>query len=175
MRIRRLAATALLWAAAAASATAQAQTRPCLNENEAEALFQVLLPDLVTEMGRVCAALPPSAFLRRSNPAFAARLQSGVAPALPAARSGIAKLLGPQMQGIAESQFVIPALKVLIVPVAAQQIQPNDCPKLDRIVANLAPLPPRNLAAVFVALAQLSADREKGGPKLPLCPMGRSR
>ncbi|QDX25403.1 hypothetical protein FPZ54_04760 [Sphingomonas suaedae] len=175
MPIRRLAATALLWAGVAASTTAQAQTRPCLTDGEAEALFQVLLPDMVSEMGRVCATLPPSAFLRRPNPAFAARLQSGVTPALPAARSGIAKLLGPQMQGLAESQFVIPALKVLIVPVAAQQIEANDCPKLDKIVANLAPLPPRNLAGVFVGLAQLNADRQKSGPRLPLCPMPRPK
>lgn len=172
MAFRHLVATALLWTATAASAV-QAQPRPCLNEAEAEALFQVLLPDMVAEMGRVCASLPPSAFLRRPNPAFAARLQSGVAPALPAARSGIAKLLGPDMQAIAGSMFVLPALKVMVVPLAGQMIEPNDCPKLDRIVANLAPLPPKNLAGVFVALAQLDADRRKTGQRLPLCPMAR--
>ncbi len=174
MRIRRLAATALLWTGLAAS-TAHAQQRPCLTDGEAEALFQVLLPDMVAEMGRVCTALPASAFLRRPKPAFAARLQSGVAPALPAARSGIAKLLGPDMQAIAGSMFVLPAIKVIIVPLAGQMIEPADCPKLDKIVANLAPLPPKNLAGVFVGMAQLDADRRKNGPKLPLCPMARPK
>ena len=100
---------------------------------------------------------------------------AGVAPALPAARSGIAKLLGPDMQAIAGSMFVLPAIKVIVVPLAGQMIEPADCPKLDKIVSNLAPLPPKNLAGVFVGMAQLDADRRKSGPKLPLCPMARPK
>ncbi len=174
MRIRPLAA-AILWAGVTASTTASAQTRPCINEAEAEALFQVMLPDMIREMGRVCAALPPRAFLRRPPAAFTARINAGVAPAMPAAQAGIRKLLGPDGQFIADSQFAIPAVRAIFAPAIAQQVKPADCPGLDKIVTNLAPLPPRNLAAVFAALLQLSQNDEKRGPRLPLCPMARPR
>lgn len=173
MRITRLAATALLWAGLAASTAASAQSaRPCLTDSEAEALFQVMLPDVMRELGRVC---PQQRFLRQPSAAFMARINAGVAPAMPAAQGGIRKLLGPEGQFIAESQLAIPAVRSIVVPAIAQQIQPADCPGLDKIVANLAPLPPRNLAAVFAALLQLSQNDEKRAPRLPICPMARPR
>ncbi len=167
----------LLGIAVTLSATAHAQqpARPCISEAEGEALFQVMLPDVIREMGRICAALPPRSFLRQPGAAFMARINAGVAPAMPAAQGGIRKLLGPQGAALADSQFAIPMARAVFVPLAAQAIKPADCPGLDRIVSNLAPLPPRNLAAVFVALAQLSRNDEKRGPRLPICPMGRSR
>lgn len=175
MRIRRFAAMALLWSGLAASA-AHAQPRPCLTQNEAEALFQVFLPDVIREMGRVCApVLPSGAFLRQPDAGFMARVNAGVAPAMPGAQSGIRKLLGPAGEAIADSQFAIPAARTILVPVIAQQIQAADCPGLDRIVANLSPLPARNLAAVFSSLLQLSQNDENRAPRLPICPMGRPR
>ena len=167
-----LAVAALLFASAA---QAQQAARPCITEAEGEALFQVMLPEVIREMGRVCVALPPRSFLRQPGAAFMARINAGVAPALPAAQGGIRKLLGPQGAALADSQFAIPMVRAVFVPLAAQAIKPADCPGLDKIVGNLAPLPPRNLAAVFVALAQLSQNDEKRGPRLPICPMGRPR
>jgi hypothetical protein len=170
-------AAAALWFGLAASTAASAQqaARPCITEAEGEALFQVMLPDVIREMGRVCAALPPRSFLRQPSAAFMARINAGITPAMPAAQGGIRKLLGPQGGAFAESQFAIPMVRAIFVPLAAQEIKPADCPGLDKIVTNLAPLPPRNLAAVFVALAQLSQNDEKRGPRLPICPMARTR
>lgn len=165
----------LMLAALAASPIAYAQQRPCITEAEGEALFQVMLPDVIREMGRVCAALPPRSFLRQPPPAFMTRINAGVAPAMPAAQGGIRKLLGPQGAALAESRFAVPTVRAIFVPLAAQEIKPADCPGLDKIVSNLAPLPPRNLAAVFVALAQLSQNDEKRGPRLPICPMAGTR
>jgi hypothetical protein len=161
--------------ALSSAAHAQQAARPCLTEAEGEALFQVMLPDVIREMGRICTALPPRSFLRQPGAAFMARLDAGVGPAMPAAQGGIRKLLGPQGAAIADSQFAIPMARAVFVPLAAQEIKPADCPGLDKIVSNLAPLPPRNLAAVFVALAQLGQNDEKRGPRLPICPMGRPR
>ncbi|APR53415.1 hypothetical protein CA238_03465 [Sphingomonas koreensis] len=176
MRISRLATAAMLWAGLAASSAASGQSaRPCLTGNEAEALFQVMLPDMIREMGRVCTALPANAFLRQPSAAFMARINAGVAPAMPAAQGGIRKLLGPDAGFIAESQFAIPAVRAIIAPAIAQEVKPADCPGLDKIVTNLAPLPPRNLAGVFAALLQLSQNDEKRAPRLPICPMGRPR
>lgn len=173
MRIPRLAATALLWAGLAASTAASAQSaRPCLTDGEAEALFQVMLPDVMRELGRAC---PQQRFLSQPSAAFMARINAGVAPAMPAAQGGIRKLLGPGGEAIADSQFAIPAVRAIVAPAIAQQVQPADCPGLDKIVSNLAPLPPRNLAAVFAALLQLSQNDEKRAPRLPICPMARPR
>lgn len=166
---------AALLALTMTATTVQAQPRPCITEAEGEALFQVMLPDVIREMGRVCTALPANSFLRQPSATFLARVQAGVAPATPAAQGGIRKLLGPQGAALADSPFAISTARAIFVPLAAQQIKPADCPGLDKIVTNLAPLPPRNLAAVFVALAQLSQNDEKRGPRLPICPMSRTR
>lgn len=155
--------------------TVQAQQRACITETEGEALFQVMLPDVIREMGRVCAALPAGSFLRQPSAPFMARVQAGVGPATPAAQGGIRKLLGPQGAALADSQFAVPMARAIFVPLMAQEIKPTDCAGLDKVVANLAPLPPRNLAAVFVGLAQLSQNDEKRAPRLPICPMGRAR
>ncbi|MBX3593920.1 hypothetical protein [Sphingomonas sp.] len=162
--------------AAPALLSAPAAAQPaCITGPEAESLFQVMLPDTIREMGRVCAGLPPQSFLRRPDPGFLARIDAGVAPALPGARAGIRKLLGPGGEAIAESQFAVGAVRAIFAPAIAQRIRPADCPGIDRAVANLAPLPPRNLAAVFVALAQIAQTDEKRGPRLPLCPMAPAR
>lgn len=171
---KRISVFVALWLGIAAT-TAQAQQRACITEAEGEALFQVMLPDVIREMGRVCAALPAGSFLRQPGAAFMARVQAGVGPATPAAQGGVRKLLGPQGAALADSPFAIPTARAIFVPLMAQEIKPTDCPGLDRIVSNLAPLPPRNLAAVFVALAQLSQNDEKRAPRLPICPMGRTR
>lgn len=163
-------AAAALWLGLSATA-AQAQQRACITETEGEALFQVMLPDMIREMGRVCAALPQRSFLRQPSAAFMARLDAGTGPATAAAQAGIRKLLGPQGAAIAGSQFALPMARAIFVPLIAQEIKPADCPGLDKIVSNLAPLPPRNLAAVFVAMAQISQNDEKRGPRLPICPM----
>lgn len=171
-----LAAAALWLGLAATTATAAQQAAAtCINDMEGEALFQVMLPDVIREMGRVCAALPPRSFLRQPPAAFMARVDAGVAPAMPAAQGGIRKLLGSQAGALAQSQFAIPMARAVFIPLVGQEIKPADCPGLDRIVSNLAPLPPRNLAAVFVAMAQISQNDEKRGPRLPICPMGRTR
>jgi hypothetical protein len=176
MRLFRLAASALLWAGVAASGTAAAQSaRPCLTIQETEGLFQVMLPDMIREMSRVCVSLPADAFLRRPSAAFMARVNAGVTPAMPAAQAGIRKLLGPQGAAIADSQFAIPTVRAIVTPAIAQEIKPADCPSIDRIVTNLAPLPSRNMAAVFAALLQISQNDEKRGPRLPICPMARQR
>lgn len=167
-------AAAALWLGLFAT-TAQAQQRACITDAEGEALFQVMLPDMIREMSRICVNLPPRSFLRQPPAAFLSRIQAGVGPATAAAQGGIRKLLGPQGGALADSQFAIPMARAVFVPLVAQEIKPADCPGLDRIVGNLAPLPPRNLAAVFVALAQISQNDEKRGPRLPICPMGRTR
>ncbi|ODP36175.1 hypothetical protein [Sphingomonas turrisvirgatae] len=171
---RRSLAMAAMFLGLAAS-TAQAQQRACITDAEGAALFQVMLPDVIREMGRVCAALPAESFLRQPSAAFMARVQAGVGPATAAAQGGIRKLLGAQGAALADSPFAIPTARAIFVPMMAQEIKPADCPGLDKIVSNLAPLPPRNLAAVFVALAQLSQNGEKRGPRLPICPMARPR
>lgn len=176
MMKRSTLATIVLWLGLTATgANAQQATRPCLTEAEGEALLQVMLPDVIREIGRVCATLPARSFLRQPAPTFMARLEAGVAPAMPAAQSGIRKLLGAQASGLADSPFALPMASAIFVPLAVRQIKSADCPGLDKIVSSLAPLPPRNLAAVFVALAQLSQNDEKRGPRLPICPMGRAR
>lgn len=174
---RSLFTAAALWLglASAAAASAQQVTRPCLTDAEGEALFQVMLPDVIREMGRVCAALPPRSFLRAPSAAFMARIDAGVAPASAAAQGGIRKLIGPQGAALAGSQFAIPMARAIFVPMIGHEIKPADCPGLDKIVSHLAPLPPRNLAAVFVAMAQISQNDEKRGPRLPICPMDGAR
>ena len=164
-----------LWAAAAVMTTpASAQTR-CLTSMEAEAIVQVALPEVIRSAGRVCAALPAASLLRRPSSDFLTRYDAEADRAWPSARTALGKLTDPQLAPLLQSNLARPLVTSLVAPQVTGQIQPADCPTLDRLVTLLEPLPARNTAGIVAATLQyLKAERVRGGrsdiPDLPVCP-----
>lgn len=169
---------ALLAIAATVATPAQAQ-RNCVTPVEAEALTLVALPEVMLEAGRVCAAsLPATSLLRQPGSAFIAKFRAEADRAWPAARGAIAKVVDPSAAPLLESGYARPFLTSLLVPQLLGRVELRDCGTIDRLVKQLSPLPPRNVAGVVVtALGWLKAENARGKridvPDLPLCPAKR--
>ena len=147
----------------------------CLSDPEAESLTLVALPDILRETGRVCAArLAGKSPLAQGHGTLVARYQAAADSAWPTARGAIGKLSNPTVGILLQSDYARPVLTSLLVPLIVGRIAVGDCPVIDRIVTQLAPLPPRNTASLVVTtLKYLKSEKAKGKPvevpDLPLC------
>ncbi len=173
--LRWIGALALLAGTSAATAQSLRATiaLPCVSQPEAEALVAAVAPELITEMGRICAnSLPPGALLRQTSGPLIDRYRAASDLAWPQGRGAIAKIVGPDVGALLGSDLARPLLSTLVAPALTKTIEPADCPALDRILTLAQPLPPRNMAGLFVSILQLvDAKRIKKGGKatLPIC------
>ena len=157
---------------------AGAQTR-CLSAPEAEALTQVALPGIMRQTGVVCAQrLPANSLLRDANDSLIAKYDAAADRAWPVARAGLVKLSDPLISPLLDSDYARPLLVTMVAPLIVGRIAIEDCPTIDALVTDLAPLPARNTASVIVTtLRYLQTEKAKGRsvavPDLPLCPGGR--
>ena len=164
-----LAATSLL------AGPAMAQKR-CVTDAQAETLALVALPEIIKETGRVCATrLPAASLIRRADSDLIARYQAAADQAWPAARVAIGQMSDPAVEMLLQSDYARPVITSVVVPQIVGRIDLEDCETIDRLVTQLAPLPPRNTASVVVTvLRYLKTDRARAGksavPQLPLCP-----
>ncbi len=170
--MRRFAA--LLPALAMLASPAAAQ-RHCLTSPEAESLALVAMPEIIRDTGVVCITrLPASSLIRQTHGAFIEKYEHAADHAWPAAQAAIVKLSDPMVETLLQSQYARPLLTTLLVPQLVGKINIDDCGTIDRLVTDLAPLPPANAAGLVVtALQRLKADKDRGKPvgvpDLPLC------
>jgi hypothetical protein len=168
----RVAATLALAATLATPAAAQ---RGCVTRTEAESLTLAVLPDVILEAGRVCAAsVPATSLLRRQAGPFIAKYRVAADAAWPAAVRAATKFTDPSAASLLQSGFARPLLATVVAPLILGQVQAGDCPAIDRFATLLEPLPPRNVAGLVVtALTWLKGERARGRrvdvPDLPLC------
>ena len=168
----RLALT--MWLSVATGA--QAAPRPCLTTGEAETLVTVALPDVMRQAAVRCGAkLSAASPLRRPQGELLRRYDAAADAAWPAARAAIVKLSDPLAAGLLDSQYARPLLGTMVGPLIAARLPLEECGMLDRLVALVAPLPPRNVAGLIVVAAE-RARRVRPSPgtsnpaaSLPLC------
>ncbi|MFC3580717.1 hypothetical protein [Sphingomonas hylomeconis] len=160
---------ASLWLALAAT-TAQAAT-PCLTQPEAEGLVITLLPDMLDAVGQGCAAsLPPEATLRAGLQPLVARYRADGPAVLPQTKTAFAKLIGQGVEGV-DPDLMRPVITAMIAPMLAKEIKPADCPKVERMVTLIGPLPARNVAGIAVLLFTLGSDAKPGRSPFTICPL----
>jgi hypothetical protein len=173
--MRRLAALLLTLAPLAA----QAAEPPCLTSAEFSALSVYALPSIITGTGERCAAsLPADAWLKRNGGQLAARYASGKAAAWPQAKAAFFKFSAGTANGEATNMLkslpdtsLQPMLDALIAGMVGQQVPPERCGAISRLVQLLSPLPPENTAELIALAAGLGA--KSGRAKLgsfSLCP-----
>lgn len=166
-------------AVAAALSAASACAAPCLTAPEAESIALVAMPEIIRETGTICVGrLPAASLIRQRRGAFIDRFDAAAARAWPDAQAAIVKLSDPMVQTLLQSDYARPLLVTLLVPQLVGRIDTGDCAMIDRLVTELAPLPPRNAAGVVVtALQYLKSQKARGKPvavpDLPLCPEPR--
>ncbi len=163
-------------AALAAPEVATAQ-RACITGPEAEAMTLVAMPDILRETGRVCGARLPASSLILGGGSLISKYESAADQAWPAAKAAIVKLSDPAIDTLLQSDYARPLLTSLLVPFIVGRIGLEDCGTIDRLLTQLAPLPPRNMAGVVVtALQYLKTEKARGRqvavPDLPLCTNG---
>jgi len=175
MKRKTMSAALALWAITGAT-TAQAAERAkqCLTRDEASAIMFVLAPEAIRAAGSACAqALPATALLLQTSGPFFDAFQAESDRAWPTAKSGLAKLgSGGDLAGL-DPELMRPLLSTLIVPMIAKEIKPQDCGKIDHIVSQLAPLPPKNLVELIVSVLEIAGDSRTGKGKkndFPICP-----
>ncbi|WP_454280763.1 hypothetical protein [Sphingomonas sp. Marseille-Q8236] len=156
---------------------AGAQQHACITAPEAEAMTLVAMPDILRETGRVCAGRLPATSLIRGGGTLISKYEGAADQAWPAARAAIVKLSDPAIDTLLQSDYARPLLTSLLVPFIVGRIGLEDCGTIDRLVTQLAPLPPRNMASVVVtALQYLKTEKARGRqvavPDLPLCANG---
>jgi len=149
--------------------TAQAAASACLTPTEANALITAVFPDIIDGIATKCApTLPPNATMRAGLAPLMARYRPAAEAAWPQAIGAFGKLAGEDMKGMSP-QVIRPMLGPMMAEMIGKDIKPAQCPQIDRIIGGLAPLPPQNLADIFVAVLELDG---KDGKKadLAICP-----
>lgn len=174
----RMASSMALAALGIGSAQAAPVAQPCVSTPEAEALVITAMPSLLATLRLICTpGLPADALILQPNSEFLGKYQAASDGAWPAARTGLGKIGGPDVQSLLDSDFARPALASMIGPLFAANFRPQDCAPTNRLVTMLAPLPPRNAAAAFVAFLQMANERKRQEPAkkdlLPICGYGQ--
>lgn len=154
--IRKLAAACCLFTASTAAA-AQTNARPCITPAENEAVVAYVLPDLIAALETRCArSLPAKSFLAARSDALERKLQPQADRAWPRARDAAQRFAGSNLP--VDGRFENIA-KAAIAPAAALAIargfDAERCGIADRLLAELAPLPPANLAGVMALFLEL--------------------
>lgn len=152
--------------ALASAAGAEAANATCVPAAQAEALAIVLLPDAVDAVAQTCAAtLPPTATLRAGVAPIVARWRAEGAAAMPDAAAAVSHFMDGALKG-GDPAALLSLMRTTMIGSFVKDLKPGACADLDRAVALASPLPARNIAGLFVMLAQSGAS---GSSDLPIC------
>ncbi|MBD59314.1 MAG: hypothetical protein CL808_04235 [Citromicrobium sp.] len=140
-----------------ASTTAHAETRPCITPEENEAVVAYVMPDLIGALKTRCGpSLARGAFLTTRSAALQRKLEPQSDRAWPRARNAAQRFAGTSLpvegrfEGVAKAALA-PAAALAI----AQGFDAEQCRIADRLLAELAPLPPENLAGVMALFLEV--------------------
>jgi hypothetical protein len=174
--MKAFAAVAMMTGGLSATALhAQARVEACVSPQAAESLVLVIAPDALRKASEVCApVLPAGALLRRLPNPMIDRYAAESDAAWGQARAAIAAIGGEEAGRLLESEMARPLVATLIGQELTKEIKPRDCAGIDRILGLIEPLPPRNAAALVVAILQMSQKNGKKSP-LPICAAGTRR
>ena len=141
----------------------------CMSEAELGALVDYFLPSALRGLTDRCApALPPRAFLVTPGRALAGRLAAGRTTSWAAARAALEKATGERIPAMFGAQTGGPLAETLVSGLVTEKLQPSDCALADRLVRDLAPLPPRNLSGLVASLLMLG-EGEKAKMPFRIC------
>ena len=158
---------------AAASTTAMAQTpqqRPCISPAENEALVAYVMPDLIDALESRCASsLPSRAFLGTRSAALQKKLEPQADRAWPRARNAAQRFAGTRLPVDTRFESVAKAALAPAATLIARGFDGDQCRMADRLLAELAPLPPENLAGVMALFLEIGIAENEDVP-FRVCP-----
>jgi hypothetical protein len=172
-------AAAASWIAGGTAAFAQT---PCLTGAEATSITLVAMPEIIHQVGQICApVLPASSLVRQTSGAFITKYRIESDKAWPAAHTALLRIAGPDLAPLLQSDFSRPLLTSLLGPALIGTVEPRDCAQIEHMATLLEPLPARNTASLIVSALQFTKEKqaEYGKPgaqqalDIPICPADR--
>ena len=143
----------------------------CMTDQEVIALIAYMAPPVVRTATKTCGpVLGASSYLATGGTALAAQYQTHADRHWPQAKTAMLKLIGEDKSDSAKLLASISddALRELInagfVQAVTGDIKVKDCPKIDRLVRSLAPLPAEPVIQLVAGLMSLGKE-----PTFPLC------
>ena len=148
-----------------------AATENCLSEAEGTAVFASMLPDLIDGLRDKCTAhLPANAYLIANGDAMIARFRILADQRWPIAKKAFGRIAGDaEMAEKLPDEYFRPMLGAMVGGELVKDVKPQDCSGANRLVENLAPLPPENVAALIGAILVLADKEGSGKGSLPMC------
>ena len=142
----------------------------CVTEAEGAAIMAAMMPDLITGLGNKCAAhLPANSYLVQNGKALADRYKLLADQRWPTAKLAFGRMTGePEMADKLPDEFFRPMLGSMVGSELVKGVTPQDCSGANRIVENLAPLPPENVANLVGAILAL-AEKDGRGKGFAIC------
>jgi len=166
----KLSCLALGLAAFALPASATAQSAQCIPQAQSRAVVANLLPEMIRSTATACGPqLPRDSYLRANANALASSLTPLAEDSWPEARGGFEAIIGSELP---DSPELIAFGRKAIADGVAQELDGDACSTVDRLVAEIAPLPPENFANVFALFLELGANNSEDSP-LTICPARR--
>ena len=174
-RLSKTLAAVLAMTPMVASATAHAAA-PCITSEEFGSLAQFAMPSIVEGARQRCLnTLPATAFLRTGAAAMEQRYRQGSAQAWPRAKAAFLKigntgkdtdLLFAAMPDSGLQSTIDTVVQGLVV----SQLPPDQCATVDRLLADLAPLPARNTADLIALLVTVGSEKKGHAGPINICP-----
>ncbi len=155
---------------------ASAQDNRCLTTGEFAAVTQFALPSAIQGAAVRCdGALPPRSFLQSEGPAMAARYAEASRDSWPRAKAAFLRAGGASsgkgadvaLLGALPDSSLQKVLDGIIQGVVVAKLPLEHCVTVDRLFANLAPLPAANIAGVVAIVVGLVTEK-KGGKLGPI-------
>ena len=143
---------------------AAAQTGQCLTSAEGQAVIGTLMPDLVTAMGKRCAAFDARGYLARNAPALSVKFQAHSRASWPAARTALERM----GMGLPDNEAMVAVGRTVIATTIANEMKAPECDTVSRLTQQLEPLPPANFANVVALFVEAGARTQKNS-QLKFC------
>ena len=141
----------------------------CLTIPQAEALVTYLLPKAVDASRAKCSAsLPATSPLMIDNSRRLAQYRAASESAWPQAKRAVSLLAGEALPPEIEDALLRPIADAMFSQLIGQGIKPKDCVMIDKIYADLEPMPSRNLASLAITIVQATAKDDRK-PGIPIC------
>lgn len=149
-----------------------APAQQCLNQTDVHGLVAYMLPSLAETVVERCASrLPSSSYLNTRGSGLIGELRKGQSAAWPAARDAMVKMAGKddsssEMFRSMPESVVGPIMEETLTGEMGDDIKPQNCKDIDRVLSTMAPLPAANLVDMVTAIAMIAG---RDGKKFQTC------
>ncbi len=168
----------VLMLAAVALPTQAIAAESCVTAAEAQSIMTAVIPDVLDGVMKQCApSLTSAGFFKKSGPAMVSNYRAAGDKAWPDARKAFFKMSGNDKSmatlNALPDEMVKSLISIGIASAMADDIKPTDCPKVERVVEALSPLPPANTATLIGVFMEMGASRSTEGKStkgFKICP-----